>query len=103
MTEATTHPLKKYLLLLGKVALTAVILYFVFHQISKHWREIEDYPWQLDWVMLLLSLIVGLATFLVLATMWRVLVCRMGHKISLTKSYKIFYLSNLGRYIPGKI
>ena len=103
MTEATTHPLKKRLLFLGKVALTVLILYFVFQQISKHWQEIKDYPWQIDWVMIGLSLVVGLLTFLALATMWKVLIGRMGHGISLAKSYKIFYLSNLGRYVPGKI
>lgn len=94
---------KKTIAVILKIALTLVVVYFVYRQVGNNWGEIQDYNWQIDYWMLLLSVLAGLGTFVVMASNWQRLIRGFGHKVSLTKSFRIFYLSDLGRYIPGKI
>jgi uncharacterized membrane protein YbhN (UPF0104 family) len=94
---------KKTLTTLLKIALTAVVVFFVYRQVAGHWDEIKSYQWQVDWVMFLLSVLLGLGTFVVMASNWQRLIAGFGHQVPLRKSFRIFYLADLGRYIPGKI
>ncbi|HOP07862.1 MAG TPA: lysylphosphatidylglycerol synthase transmembrane domain-containing protein [candidate division Zixibacteria bacterium] len=94
---------KKAVGLVLKLLLTAVIVFFLFRQISHHWQEIKDFDWEISWLPLIGSILVGLATFLIMASNWQSLIAGFGHRISLLKSFRIFYLSDMGRYIPGKI
>ncbi|MDH3889859.1 MAG: flippase-like domain-containing protein [candidate division Zixibacteria bacterium] len=86
-----------------KIALTLVVVYFVYHQVNSNWTDIKEYQWQIDYWTLLLSVLVGLGTFVIMSSNWQRLILGFGHKVSLTKSFRIFYLSDMGRYIPGKI
>ncbi|MFH1374657.1 MAG: lysylphosphatidylglycerol synthase transmembrane domain-containing protein [bacterium] len=86
-----------------KIGLTAVVLYFLYRQVALRWQEIRAYEWQLHWGWLALSVVVGIATFFLLATIWRRIIKGFGHELTHTKAFRIFYLSDLGRYIPGKI
>ena len=94
---------KKTLTTLLKIALTAVVVFFLYRQVAGHWDEIKSYQWQVDWVMFLLSVLLGLGTFVVMASNWQRLIAGFGHQVPLRKSFRIFYLADLGRYIPGKI
>jgi len=94
---------KKTILNLLKIALTLVILYFLYRQVAHHWQEIKAYQWQIHWSYLILSVVVGIGTFFILSLIWRKIIAGFGHKLSVTKAFRIFYLSDLGRYIPGKI
>lgn len=95
--------IKKSILTLLKITLTFIILYFLYRQVAHHWQEIRAYEWEIHWGYMILSVIVGIGTFFVLSTVWLRIIAGFGHKLSMTKAFRIFYLSNLGRYIPGKI
>ncbi len=94
---------RKIFLNLLKLILTLIILYFLFHQVSRHWEEIKAYRWQIEWGWLALSIVVGIGTFFLLAIIWRQIIAGFGYRVTPPKAFRIFYLSNLGRYIPGKI
>ena len=94
---------KPVLFNLLKIALTLVILYFLYRQVAHHWQEIKAYQWQIHWGYLILSVVVGIGTFFILSLIWRRIIAGFGHQLSVTKAFRIFYLSDLGRYIPGKI
>lgn len=96
-----TH--KKQIVILLKVILTLVILFFLGKQVQGHWAEIKDFNWQFDFVYLLLSIGCGLAAFLSFALSWRGIISSFGYPVNIPASFKIMYLSNLGRYIPGKV
>jgi uncharacterized membrane protein YbhN (UPF0104 family) len=83
--------------------MVAIILFFVVRQFAHHWQEIRQYDWQINWNYLILSVIAGIATFFAFSSIWRKIMVGFGHRLSQTKAFRIFYLSNLGRYIPGKI
>ncbi|MFH1688445.1 MAG: lysylphosphatidylglycerol synthase transmembrane domain-containing protein [bacterium] len=94
---------RKSLGLLLKVLLTAAVVYFVANQVVGHWAEISGYRWQLDWIWLVLSILAALCSLLVIAFGWKGVVGSFGHDIPVRKCFRIFYLADLGRYIPGKI
>ncbi len=94
---------KKALTTLLKITLTAIVVYFLYRQVASHWGEIKDYQWQVDWGMFVLSALVALGTFVIMASNWRRLIAGFGHQLPLRKAFRVFYLSDMGRYIPGKI
>jgi hypothetical protein len=86
-----------------KIALTLLIVYFVQRQIAARWDDISAYEWHLDWGYFSVSILIGLATFGLLSFLWRAIIASFGHRLTISEAYRIFFLSNLGRYIPGKI
>ena len=94
---------KKIITIILKITLTSVVVYFVYNQVRNNWAEIQNYQWQIDYWMLALSVLAGLGTFVIMASNWRRMILGFGYKVSLAKSFRIFYLSDMGRYIPGKI
>ena len=95
--------IKKSILTLLKIILTLVILYFLYRQVAHHWQEIKAYQWEIHWGYMICSVLAGVGTLFVLSTVWIKIIAAFGHQLSITKAFRIFYLSNLGRYIPGKI
>ncbi len=94
---------RKFFSILIKVLLTVVIIYFLFRQVAHHWQDIKDYDWNLNWGYLVASVFVGLFAFVIMASNWQRIIAGFGFNISLAKCFRIFYLSDMGRYIPGKI
>ncbi|HUV30988.1 MAG TPA: lysylphosphatidylglycerol synthase transmembrane domain-containing protein [Acidobacteriota bacterium] len=95
--------MKKHLVRLLKLALTVVILYFLYRQVAGHWTDIKDYEWQVDVPMLCLSILGGLVALLILSGSWKLIIGGFGHRVTPMMAFRIAYLSNLGRYIPGKV
>lgn len=94
---------KKQVVLLIKIILTLVILYFLARQVEKNWVEIKDYDWHFNIGYLVISIICGLLAFLMFTLSWRGIIGSFGYRVKVAEAFKIMYLSNLGHYIPGKI
>jgi len=103
MPEKSRGRTKRYAVIVIRYLLVALILYFLYRQVAHHWQEIKLYEWQIEWGYLILSVIVGIGTFFTFSSIWRKIIGGFGHQLTITKAFRIFYLSNLGRYIPGKI
>jgi hypothetical protein len=86
-----------------KIILTAVILYFLYSQIAHHWEQIANHSWQIDFAMTGLAVVVGALALLLIASNWRRLMAAFGYEIPMRRAFRVFYLSDLGRYIPGKV
>lgn len=97
------NPTRRILVALVKLVLTLVVLFFLFKQVESQWSQVADYEWQVSPVYLVLSIFAGLLTFFAFSQLWRRIIAGFGHKVSPMKSFRIFYLSNLGRYVPGKV
>ncbi len=78
--------------------------------LSRQWQdlshlrsEIEAYPWRISWGWLLASL--GLATLdlFLMAGIWVGLFRARGGTVDLLTGMRIWLVTNLGRYIPGKV
>lgn len=94
---------RKLLINTAKVILTGVVVYFVARQVIVHWDEVEAFDWQVEYGQLALSILLSLVAFLLFADSWRRIIGGFGHQVGPLMAFKISYLSNLGRYIPGKV
>lgn len=86
-----------------KLVLIAIVLYFVYGQFSKHWQEVVAYDWSVNFGLLILSLVVHLIAFTMFSRTWCLIIGTLGYKVKLRHAFKIAYIADLGRYIPGKI
>lgn len=104
LNPAQPSQIKKVLLFLVKLVLIVAVFYFIYLQFRANWNDIKTYDWAVESVwLLLLSVICALFSLLLFAATWRIVVKGFGDQISLPVAFKISYLSNLGRYMPGRI
>jgi uncharacterized membrane protein YbhN (UPF0104 family) len=79
------------------------VLYFVLRQIAVNWDEVAGYGWDIDPLGLILASLATVVALIGNAQVWRYLIAGFGYDISLGAAFRIIYLANLGRYIPGKV
>ncbi len=89
-----------------KVVLTLAVTYFLFRSIRVSWSEIsglEAMAWRPRLGPLVASLVTLLAVFAYLVKLWALMVKGLGGpSLRLVDAIRIFFLANLGRYLPGK-
>ena len=83
--------------------LAAVIIYFLARTIHSNWAELKNWDWRIDWVNAALAILTLVAAYITASQGWRTILHGFGHNIRLHESFRVVYLANLGRYIPGKI
>jgi hypothetical protein len=86
------------------VAVVAVLV-FVGMQMSVHWVEIRALPGTItiDWALMGVSGLAVLASYAVLIWTWQRMVNAWGERLGFAEAARIWFISNLGRYLPGKI
>ena len=96
--------LKSPIITILKYLLILVVVYFVGKKLIDNWHEVTAYRWSLNPYLLILSVASHILTFAMLSYVWRYLISGFGYKgIHFPHAFKISYIANLGRYIPGKI
>lgn len=72
--------------------------------IARHWGQLDAFDWSIRWGSLAVSVV---ALTLVLAwgvVVWKLVLDRFDHPpVSLGRLLHIWFISNLARYVPGKI
>ncbi len=86
-----------------KLLLAAVVIYFAGRQLVNNWAEVSQYHWTINPVLLILSIVFHLITFALFAKTWCVLIKAFNFRVPLKYGFKVAYIADLGRYIPGKI
>jgi hypothetical protein len=87
-----------------QIAVTAVILWYVGKELVEQWRNfraaptVELHP---QWWAIALSCAIILATYAVLIETWRRMVVAWGEDLPFADAARIWFLSNLARYLPG--
>lgn len=99
MTDKTKTVLKNII----KFTLVILLLYFIGKKISEHWVEIVAYEWNIDYPMLLLSVLLHAITFMAFSKVWCYLISGFGYTVPLKYGFKLAYIGTLGRYLPGKV
>jgi glycosyltransferase 2 family protein len=89
--------------LLGALLIAAAAV-FLGLTIARHWQQVEAFEWDVRWLLLATSIV---ALTLVLAwgiVIWKLVVNHFDHPpIPLRALLQIWFLSNLARYVPGKV
>lgn len=86
------------------VFFTAAVVYFGI-QVHDDWAELAGLPSRLhpDWWRVIESAVWVLLGYAVLIETWRQTVISWGAGISRSAAARIWFISNLGRYVPGKV
>lgn len=88
-----------------QVALTLVVVAFAGRYLWNQWStataEGFTYDFQPGWLLLASLLVLG--TYAILVETWRRIVAQLGTRIKFWPAARIWFISNLGKYVPGKI
>jgi hypothetical protein len=88
-----------------QVAVAAILLASIGGTVLREWRDYEHVPLvvQPDWRYVALSGVIVLATYALLVEVWRRILAAWQAKISFGNAVRIWCVSNLGKYVPGKV
>lgn len=88
-----------------RLTIAAVVVLFVFRDIGANWSEISRSAASLrpDWSGLVLASACIGAGYAVLIASWRLLLRRWNSPLGVRDATRIWFVSNLGKYIPGKV
>ena len=86
-----------------KYIVLVIVLYFVYKAFDYNWDEIKSFKWSLNYWLLLLSITAHLITLGMFSKVWCILMKGFGFTVSFPHAFKISYIANLGRYLPGRI
>lgn len=103
ITSAPAHPARKWLIRALKFVLTVALIYFAGREIAGNWQDVVNYDWKINWWLLLLSVGLHLFAFAFFSQDWCWLMRGFDLRVPLRHGFKIAYIANLGRYIPGRI
>lgn len=88
---------------LVKYLLPLAIFVFLARSIYTNWEQIREYPWQFDLPLLALAVVFGSTWFFLRAWIWAQLVHEMHEKLPYWPAFRVFMISEVARYVPGKI
>lgn len=103
LKKVTNNQIKSKFTFVIKVILIALICYFVYLKFTENWDEVTQYDWSVNYLLLILSLIMHLITLVIMSYVWVILISGFGYTVKLKDAFKISYIANLGRYVPGKV
>jgi hypothetical protein len=91
--------------LAAQIVAAAFLLYFVGRALGAQWATFRDQPLKahLGWGDILASGALVLGTYALLVQTWRILLARAGASLSFWSAARIWSVSNLWRYVPGKL
>lgn len=98
-------PGRRKLVTAFKILLAAAIVWFAGRALIAQWESVRETAADLapNWVLILASSVIVLATFGVLAEAWRLIVLAWGRPLRYRSAVRIWCISSLGRYVPGKV
>jgi uncharacterized membrane protein YbhN (UPF0104 family) len=83
--------------------LAGVILFFIIRNLASGLGEIGKYEVHINAWRVVLAFSVFLVVFPAYAGLWRRLLGGLGYRIGFMKSMRMWFLSQAGRYVPGKV
>lgn len=85
--------------------LAAVVIGFAARAIARQWQDVAPALQNLrvDWSRVLASGIIVIATYLLLVEAWRSTLRAWGDRLPYRTAARIWFVSNLGKYLPGKV
>lgn len=96
----------KWAIRVGQGVLLLAVVGFVARAVIRYWDELgaADVPSiSVQPVLILATAITVWATYLLLILAWRFVLSGWGERLELAAAVRIWCLSNLGRYVPGKV
>ena len=86
-----------------KLAIVITLLYFIARTVFSDWDAVRSFDWHIDPLLMVLSCIGFITAYATLAVIWRTVLDSFGYRIRFRTAWAIYFVGNLGRYIPGKV
>ena len=86
-----------------KVLLVGAVLFFLGLNIYRGWRDASRFQWSVRPWSLVGSFALALAFWFMTGLGWNLMVRCLGGSLALRRGMKVYFLSNLGWYVPGKV
>jgi uncharacterized membrane protein YbhN (UPF0104 family) len=81
----------------------AIILYFLVRNLRTGLGQLGGYDLEFNGWRIALAFAVFIVLFPAYARLWQYILGRFGYRIGFVKSMRIWFLSQAGRYVPGKV
>ena len=94
---------KKFLIRSAQVIIILLIFYFLIKALVSNWTQVKDFDWKFNYSLLTISFVIQILTLLWLLKIWKWILRKTGASISFRKLFRAWFISNLGKYIPGKV
>lgn len=88
-----------------QIVITTIVLLFVARALITQWQAFRGTPLVVapNWTIIIASGVVVLATYGLLIETWRRILGAWGSGLAFPDAVRIWCVSNLGRYVPGKV
>lgn len=96
---------RRRLALAAQVALAAGVLWFAGNAVVRQWDAVRQAALDVHprWTAVALSGAVVIATYALLIALWRATLTLWGERLAFRAAAHVWFVSNLGRYVPGKV
>src|SRR5438067_2214962 len=90
---------------LAQLALTAIVLWYAGRALASEWSDVRPLVATLEpnWLLIIAASALVLATYGLLMEVWRAMLRAWRDTIPVIDAARIWFVSNLGKYIPGKV
>lgn len=96
--------MKKNVLNIVKTILFLTVIWFLYKSISANFDKIKEINYSnYDPKFMFFSVITLFVSLVYPVFVWKFLIRSMGERINTLSALRIWFISNLGRYIPGKV
>jgi len=86
-----------------QVGVLALIVVFLGVAIYKSWTQLAGYSWHVQWPLLIAAFALATAQELSFALIWRSILARLGSRLDVLSSERIYLGAEFVRYIPGNV
>lgn len=86
-----------------QIVLVGTIFFFLARNLYQNWNDLSSYNLKINYYLMTFSFCLALVNPFFFSIGWNIILGQYGASIGLTKSFKILFLSNLGKYLPGKV
>lgn len=88
-----------------QIVFLVVALTYTAKQVANNWTTVRNSAADLhpNWTLLFAASGIVVATYATLIQSWRVLIAGEGSSLGFFTAARIWFIANLGRYIPGKV
>ena len=94
--------LKQHLVLAAKILIALVVFGWVGWKLSHSWNEIQQIPWEPNYLLLTLAGMCYAVAFVPAGFYWRYVMQTLGQKPGVYETFRAYYIGHLGKYVPGK-
>jgi uncharacterized membrane protein YbhN (UPF0104 family) len=88
-----------------QVLVTAAVLVFAGREVAREWDRVRPLVEAMrpDWALIAAASAIVLATYALLIQVWRTMLASWGRSLPPGAAARIWFVSNLGKYVPGKV